>query len=102
MDTDKRIFAGEAFTVPLDVVMEVAVALLGEAEALTVVVACEERPHHYGKPGRLAQGSPVRCCHRPALRCTCSPCSSVSPRSSCQQHVLNQHCLLQRSLDQLC
>eukprot|EP00892_Ulva_mutabilis_P007120 jgi/Ulvmu1/4780/UM020_0065.1 len=57
MDIDRRMFAGEAFTVPLEVVMEVATALLGEAEVLAVVVACEEAPHHYGKPGRLAQGS---------------------------------------------
>lgn len=60
MNIDRRLLAGEAFTVPLSVVLEVAVALLGEAEVLAVVVACESLPHHYGAPARLASGSPVR------------------------------------------
>lgn len=59
MNIDQRILAGEALTVPLHVVLDVAVALLGEAEVLTVVVACEELPHHFGNAARLSHGSPV-------------------------------------------
>lgn len=60
VSVDRRMLSGEAFAVPLAVVLEVAVALLGEAEALAVVVACEELPHHYGRPARLPLNTTVR------------------------------------------
>lgn len=77
---DNRILSGEAFAVPLAVVLEVAVALLGEAEVLAVVVACEELPHHYDRPARLALGSPV-CSVPPRTH----PCMHACRRSPCLQ-----------------
>jgi hypothetical protein len=41
-------------------VMEVAEALLGEAEMLAAVVRMEELPHDFNVPRRLPLGCPVR------------------------------------------
>lgn len=80
-DREKLCLNSEALSVDLSVAMPVAEAVLGEAEVLATIVACEELPHHINAPRRLPDNSEVRTKyhtpHKTTLRALDSPQSGL-------------------------
>ena len=60
-DRKKSCQKAEAFQVELGVVMAAAEAVLGEADMLAVVVACEELPPHCNAPRDSPRRLPENC-----------------------------------------